>query len=331
MIERFLIVWLTLSSLAAYCWPDIAEALGTSLSSDPFIASRAYLSHLIAVTMLAVGSLLPSDEIQQLGRRWHSVLLGTCTQYIAMPTLAYVVGNAMGFEPPLLIGIIVVGCVPGAMASNVLTLVARGNVSYSVSLTTLATLVSPLVVPFFLYLFLQEHVDKAILWEGCKTLALTVVLPVVLGHLLSRRLNWWKERSQVWGPLVANIAILWIIAVVVGLNRDRMEQISLNLLTALLLINGLGYTAGYWTGAAFRMPEPMRRALTIEVGMQNAGVGTMLTLQLFPDSPEAAIPTTLYTFGCMFTGAALAQYWRIIGLPAEQETDAEVSDENEPQ
>lgn len=310
MLERFLIVWLVLSSLAAYCWPWLASFFPSSGQTvDPFVASKTILPHLITVTMLAVGSLLPTDEIRQLGRRWPAVLAGTCTQYLAMPTLGYVVGHLMGFTHGLLIGIIVVGCVPGAMASNVLTYVARGHVSYSVSLTTLATLISPLVVPALFLLLLREQVDESALWEGCKTLALHVVLPVVAGHALSRWWKGWDRATQKWGPAVANVSILWIIAVVVGLNRDRMSQITLWLLTALLLINVLGYAAGYFAGVLLRLPETMRRALTIEVGMQNAGLGTVLTLQLFREYPEAAIPTALYTFGCMFTGTLLAQIW----------------------
>src|SRR5690606_38903991 len=98
-------------------------------------------------------------------------------------------------------------------ASNVLTLLARGNVSYSVSLTTLATLASPLVVPACFLLLLREQVDQAILWQGCQTLTIDVVLPVVVGHLLSRYWQRWDQAAQRWGPTLANLAILWIIAV----------------------------------------------------------------------------------------------------------------------
>lgn len=121
MLERFLLLWLILLSLLAYCWPSWLPGIW-----DPFVGSKPCLDWLIATTMLAIGSLLPRDEIQQVIRRWPSVLGGTAVQYASMPALAYCVGLLFGFDGPTLTGIIMVGCVPGAMASNVLTLSAKG-------------------------------------------------------------------------------------------------------------------------------------------------------------------------------------------------------------
>jgi BASS family bile acid:Na+ symporter len=109
--------------------------------------------------------------------------------------------------------------------------------------------------------------------------------------------------------VVANLVILWLIAVVVALNRHRLGQAGWDVLVALLAVNVLGYYAGYLGGMLLRLPEGMRRALTIEIGMQNAGLGTTLVLQLFPEQPAAAIPPALYTFGCMLTGTLLARWW----------------------
>jgi BASS family bile acid:Na+ symporter len=111
------------------------------------------------------------------------------------------------------------------------------------------------------------------------------------------------------GPIVANCVILWIIATVVALNRSRLAAGSLELLAPLLAVNLLGYVAGYGAAAAIGQPESMRRALTIEVGMQNAGLGTSLALQYFKDQPAATVPTALYTFGCVFTATILARWW----------------------
>ncbi len=131
MLERFLLLWLILLSLLAYGWPDWLPGLW-----DPFVGTAPGLAYLFAVTMLAIGSLLPHDEIRQVLRRWPTVLGGTAIRYASMPLLAYGLGRLFGLEGPWMVGVVMVGCVPGAMASNVLTLMARGNVSYSVSLTT---------------------------------------------------------------------------------------------------------------------------------------------------------------------------------------------------
>ncbi len=302
MMERGLFIWLVALCGMACWWPA------------PFVATGPALMGMIAATMFAIGTLLPAREIAQLGQRWPTVLGGTTVQYAAMPALAVAVVWLFDLRGAYAVGTILVGCVPGAMASNVLTLSSRGNVSYSVSLTTSATLLSPLVVPITLGLTLgrQEQLPGAM--QQILTLMWTVVVPVLVGHALAR----WSRRvtavaHRVASPLAHGL-ILWIIATVVA---RVVEAHSVGRLldgvwaTAgpLLAINLLGFGAGWLGGWAMRLDGPMRRALTLEVGMQNAGLGAVLAAQWFADTPEAAIPPALYTFGCMLTGTLLATYW----------------------
>ncbi|MBN2024762.1 MAG: bile acid:sodium symporter family protein [Pirellulales bacterium] len=308
-IARFLLVWLVLGSLLALRWTAWLPGV-----ADPFAASQPALSGLIAATMFAIGSLLPRDEVAQVLRRWPAVLGGTAVQYASMPLLAYLAGRGLGLEGPLLTGVIMAGCVPGAMASNVLSLAARANVSYSVSLTTSSTLFSPILVPLGLKLTLGQwrplpagEISFTLLW--------TVVAPVIAGYALARRSRRWEALARRTGSIVANLTILWIIAVVVALNRERLDGVDPIVLAALAMLNIGGYAVGGLGAWLMRLPQGMRRALALEVGMQNAGLGTMLVLTAFPDEPEAAIPTALYTFGCMATGTLLAQYWARRGGP----------------
>ncbi|MBN2579434.1 MAG: bile acid:sodium symporter family protein, partial [Pirellulales bacterium] len=215
-----------------------------------------------------------------------------------------------GLEGPWMIGIVMVGCVPGAMASNVLTMMARGNVSYSVSLTTSATILSPLVVPWILWLALGRMVENFPVGDVFFQLCWMVVGPVVIGYILSRIWSLWAAAARLAGAIIANLTILWIIAVVVGANRDGVSELDCRLIFALLAVNLAGYAAGYFGGQLLRLPEPMRRALTLEIGMQNAGLGTTLAMTLFADE-RIALPAALYTFGCMFTGTVLARVWAV--------------------
>jgi BASS family bile acid:Na+ symporter len=324
MLQRYLLIWLCLLSAVAFYW---TQWVGDTSSEspwvrDPFSASKPYLGAMIAVTMFALGWMLPRDEVRQVLTRWRAVLGGTTVQYLTMPLLAFLVVKLFALTGPAMIGVIMVGCVPGAMASNVLTLNARGNTSYSVSLTTLATMLSPLVVPLALWLTLgkknsPEPINAAIelLW--------TIVLPVVMGNFFSRRVD---ERFQPVarriGAIIANLVILWIIAVVVGLNREHLAQSVASIVVPLLLINLGGYLIGYRAAKRMGLPEPMRRALTLEIGMQNAGVGTLLAIKLFPDQPETAIAPAMYTFGCMLTGTALARWWAMRSDRQESAADA---------
>jgi BASS family bile acid:Na+ symporter len=317
LIERLLIVWLILLGLAAFYWVDW---LGEK--SDPFLATHPYRSYLFAVTMLAIGSLLPRDEVHRVVRRWPTVVGGTALQYVSMPVLAYVFARLFQLEGPWLIGIIMVGCVPGAMASNVLTLAARGNVSYSLSLTTSATLFSPILVPAVLGLALSGLATYSTVELARKVaevalmLLWMVVLPVVVGYFLSQVSRRWAAGARRVGAIVANLTILWIIAIVVAKNRDNLSEVELRLLPALLVVNLGGYAAGALGGRLLRLDDPMRRALTLEIGMQNAGLGTIL-VGIISDDPAAEIAPAIYTFGCMFTGTILARLWAEFGKPPE--------------
>ena len=306
MIQRFLILWLLLLCGVGYVFHFRIDP-----SVDPFVLSKPGLPYLFAMTMFVVGALIPAGELSRIIRRWRVVLGGTCVQFTAMPLLAYGLAKLAGFEGDLLLGMILVGCVPGAMASNVLTLASRGNVSYSVSLTTLATMISPIVVPVALYLAVRiEGIDReAMAIKAFQNLLMQVVGPVLLGRtaaFLSRGFGDWMSR---FGPSIANCSIIWIIAFVVNANAERIETSSVSLLAVLLALNLGGYCAGFAGGKAMRLPESMGRALTLEIGMQNAGLGTVLATQLFESRAIVTLPPAMYTFGCMLTGATLAQYW----------------------
>lgn len=303
MLQRYILFWLIASSGVAGVWPKFG------LEFDPFVASAPWLNSLIVVTMFCVGALLPVHEVNQVLQKWPTVLAGTTIQYVSMPLLAWTVVSVLKPAPEVAAGILIVGCVPGAMASNVLTLAAKGNVSYSVSLTTSATLLSPLVVPITLWLTMDNRIEYDG-WAAVQLMLVRVVAPVVIGHLLSRYVGRFRSLAMNYGSAVANLTILAIIAVVVALKRNEITQASSDLLLALLLLNVCGFLAGYFGGAAFRFNEGKRRALTLEVGMQNAGAGIVLATKLFGPESAAVIPCALYTFGCMLTGTILATFWQ---------------------
>lgn len=337
MLQRFLMLWLILSSGVALFWPTMFPG-----AFDPFLPSGQALTAAIFLVMFAVGSLLRLEEVQDIGRRWPAVLFGTSVQYGSMPLIAYLVGHAFAFDKATMLGVIMVGCVPGAMASNVLTMTSRGNVSYSVALTTLATMLSPIAVPLALWLTLDVTGDlrgEFKLWKVSQELLIQVVLPVLLGFGLRRSSALFERLAERWAATIANLAILWIIAAVVGKNRVHLGAVfgfrngglmlsELKLLTALFLINMLGYLAGYLAARAVGMKDSMRRALTLEIGMQNCGLGTTLIVRLFPGEEyvSATIPTAAYTFGCVFTATILSLFWSRIPT-SDNEVAASTTDE----
>ena len=236
MLQRYILLWLVLSSGIAFFWPKFG------LDVDPFLSAGGDgINLLIVVTMFGVGSLLPVAEVNQVFQRWPTVMLGTTIQYMSMPLMAWGIVQLLQPDPETATGILIVGCVPGAMASNVLTLAARGNVSYSVSLTTSATLLSPIIVPIALWLTIDGDVEYNG-WKAVQLLVMRVVLPVCVGHLLTRFVPRFQVLAEQFGSTIANLAILAIIAIAVGLHRSGVVQASLFLLGALAVINAGGYS-----------------------------------------------------------------------------------------
>lgn len=322
MLQRFLVVWLCLLSLAAVQFPG------------PFVAGKDYLGALFATAMLAIGSLLRREEVREVARRWPVVLFGTALQYTSMPLLAFGIGHLFRLPADTMLGMVLVGCVPGAMASNVLTLAAGGNVSYSVSLTTLATLLSPLCVPLALGLLAPLPTGRAAAAGDELTFARQagdllwmVVGPVVIGYVLSHCWSVWRATARRCAAPLAHLAILWVIATIVAVHRDKFAGLADALYAALLAVNVLGYAVGYLGGAVLRLPEGMRRALTLEIGMQNAGLGSLLAGRWFAQTPAAALPPVLYMFGCMLSGTLLATAWGWYTARAARRSSAALADE----
>ena len=297
-----LLLWLLVSSGIAFLWPV------DSIGNDPFAADSRLLWTLIVITMFSLGTLVRPQELQPLRESPWWVVLGVATQMTVMPLAAWLTTKLIPMDPELAAGVILVGCAPGAMASNVLTNTARGSVAYSVSLTTVATLLSPLSVPLVLWIVSGISTDQS-LSSAAIRLSLCVVLPTVVGYAATQRCEAVKQLAGRFGSLIASIALLWIIASVVASNREKLMNVGGLLVLALLAINLAGYAAGYSVGRACGLPERFRRALTLEVGMQNAGLGTALAVTLYGQQTVATIPTAAYTFGCMLTGTILAVWW----------------------
>ncbi|HBE70287.1 MAG TPA: hypothetical protein DDW52_19235 [Planctomycetaceae bacterium] len=301
-----LLLGLVATSAIALVWPQLASWFAIDADFDPFRLSKNAIWGLISVTMLCLGLVVERSELEQLRSSPLSVLVGLAIQTTCMPLFAFGACQLLQLEGQLASGVILVGCVPGAMASNVLTMTARGNVSYSVSLTAVATLASPITVPILLSIFADASTDLS---SASGQLFLTVVLPIVIGFAAKEIWTPLQSLAARICPAIASVALLWIIASVVAGARDLLFQISASVFVALLVINIAGYLAGSVAGRVTRMPTAMCRALTLEVGMQNAGVGTGLAASLYGTDTLAVIPTAAYTFGCMATGTLLAAFW----------------------
>ncbi len=287
-------------------WVLIATSMGVLLAMLFPVALGSLapaLKPAFFVTMFSVGLMVEPGDLKASLRAPTRPLLGLLTQYTVMPLLAFAV--SLGFEDPTLrVGVVLVGCVPGAMASNVMTLLFAGDVVLSVTLTTLATLACPLVLSFWLPLLVDTRVDvdvEALVFNAIWM----VVLPAAAGIAI-RLYRAIPSRVASAMPLVAGLAIVLIVVVVVAKNSEPLRQVIGSVAIGMLALNLGGYALAYAVARVFRWPPPARRALVIEVGMQNAGLGSVLAQSHL--GPGGAVPSAFYTALCILT-AALALPW----------------------
>jgi BASS family bile acid:Na+ symporter len=261
---------------------------------------RPALQPAFAVTMFFVGSLVRPEQVRVFAETPTRPLAGLLSQYTIMPVCAWAV--SLWFSDPLLrTGIVLVGCMPGAMASNVMTLLLRGDLMLSVTLTTLATLLTPLLLAFWLPVLADTRLEvpvASMVWNATWMVVLPVAAGIVLRALHPTMPKGWDRAATA----LASLSIVLIILVVVAANRPRLADLGPELATAMLALNLLGYALAFAVATGLRWPPTQRRTLVIEVGMQNAGLGSVLALSHLGEA--GAVPSAFYTALCVITAAA---------------------------
>lgn len=295
-IHENLVLWVIGGSLFSFLLPSIFKPV------------KPFLEWFFAITMFCIGVLLNPEHLSFLWRKPHRMFAGTLMQYTIMPSLAFIASLPFHNEN-LKIGILIAGCVPGAMASNLMSALANADVVLSVSVTTLSTLFSPVVTPGLLY-FLAGKFVKVDFFRMFINLLLMVVIPVCAGYLVKLRAGKSAENKKEYLAGTAGLAIILIVALVVAENRNSFSSSHLFILLALIFVNASGYFLGYLLPYLFRWPVEQRKTLSLEVGMQNAGLGTVLALSYF--GGESAIPPAIYTVLCLLTSSILIKLWRVM-------------------
>lgn len=260
-----------------------------------------------AVTMLALGVVLEPAELRSTLATPHRVLLGTATQYTVMPLLGFAVAHASGLPPELALGFVIVGAAPGAMASNVIVYLAGGALAFSIAMTTLATFLSPLVTPA-LVRWLGGAFLPVDFWPLFWTIVQTVLVPLLLGMGLRRALGGRLREAEIACPALAAVAIVVICSYAVAANQPRIATVGPRVFGFVVLVNALGYGAGWLLAGLYRFDRRHQLALAIEIGMQNAGLGVALALEHF--EPITALPGALFAAWCVLTAAGASAYLR---------------------
>jgi len=286
-------------------WVILFAVLGFLLPSL-FIPVVPYIGILLGVIMFGMGLTISPDDFREVVRRPRDVAIGVAGQFVIMPVLAVLLTSVIPMSREVAAGVILVGCCPGGTASNVMTFLARGDVALSVACTSVTTLLAPIVTPFLVWLFASQYlpVDAASMFIS---IAKIILLPLALGFLAQKLVPGLVRMAVPSLPLVSVIGIVLIVAAVVGVNKAAIASSGLLIFAVVVLHNGFGLLLGYSLARAFGLSMSKRKAISIEVGMQNSGLGAALASAHF--SPLAAVPSAVFSVWHNVSGAIVASWY----------------------
>lgn len=291
---KYFAVWVILTSVIAFMFPD------------PFLGLGGYITILLGVVMFGMGLTLKAVDFKIIFTKPLPVLIGVCAQFIIMPLVAFVIAKLLNLPAELAAGLVLLGCVPGGTASNVMVYLAKGNVPLSIAMTSVSTLLAPIMTPLLLLMLAGQWmpVDAVAMFMS---IVQVIIVPIVLGLAIKKFFPVAVEKSLTILPLISVAAIITIVAAVVSGNSATIAASGLLIFTAVMLHNGFGLLLGYFAGKVLGQDEVNRRAIAIEVGMQNSGLGVALATAHF--GPLAALPSVLAAAWHNISGPILATYW----------------------
>ena len=297
LISDYMGVLVLLSAVAALVFPEAIGHLKPKL-----------INPLLGVIMFGMGLTLKAEDFRVVFSRPKDVLVGCLAQFTVMPLLAYLLTRVFGLEPALAIGVILVGCCPGGTASNVITYLAKGDLALSVGMTAVSTLLAPVLTPLLVWLLAGETVDVDVIGMLLSILWV-VILPIVLGLLVKRFWPRTTEKAAGYLPALSSLAICVIVLIVIAANAHKLLDGGWIILVVVVLHNVCGLAAGYLIGSILHLSPAKRRAISIEVGMQNSGLASSLATLHFAAYPLATIPGALFSVWHNISGAIMAKIY----------------------
>ncbi|ARD47481.1 bile acid:sodium symporter family protein [Sporosarcina sp. P33] len=291
---KYFAVWVIITAVIAFMFPG------------PFLGLGAYITILLGVVMFGMGLTLRAADFKIVLTNPLPVIIGVAAQFVVMPLIAFGIAYLLKLPPELAAGLVLLGCVPGGTASNVMVYLAKGNLALSVAMTSLSTLLAPIVTPLLLLVLAGQWlpVDAMSMF---KSIVQVIIIPIVLGLLIQRFFPGVVAKSVSVVPIISVAAILIIVAAVTSANGGNVASSGVIVFIAVFLHNGLGLLLGYLIALLLGLNENDRRAISLEVGMQNSGLGVALATAHF--GPLAALPSVWGAIWHNISGPILATIW----------------------
>lgn len=287
-------IWVILIGIIAFIIPE------------GFTWISPYINSLLGIIMFGMGMTLTAQDFKAVAKQPKSVIVGVAAQFTVMPLIAFGLAKLFQLPPELAVGVILVGCCPGGTASNVITYLAKGNTALSVAVTSVSTLLAPVLTPALIFVFASQWLNVSFVSMFISVLQV-VLIPVVLGIVVRSMLKEKVEKAIPVMPLVSVVAIVAIVGAVVGGNKEQIISTGLLVFSIVVLHNGLGLLIGFLIAKGMKLDLSSQKAVSIEVGMQNSGLGAALAIAHF--NPAAAVPSAIFSLWHNVSGPIVATIW----------------------
>lgn len=293
-----------------FVWLIVVVAVAAMVVSDPFLKvlkfrpfGQSIITIGLGIIMLVMGLTMKKEDFQVVISRPKDVFIGCLAQFTIMPLVAFALAKMLKLPPELAVGLVLLGTCPGGTASNVITYLAKGDVALSVGMTTVSTLLAPILTPALTYMLAGE-------WIKINTYAMVidilkiVIIPILIGMLLQ---HFFSEKIRKYKKILVMIPIISIVTIMglcVAPNKTNLLNSGYLLVLAVCLHNWFGFILGYIVGKFMNMNDAKKKALSIEVGLQNSGLAIGLSAQFV--NPLTALPATIATVIHQISGSLLA-------------------------
>ena len=267
------------------------------------------INYLLGVVMFGMGLTLNLQDFKIVFSRPKDVIIGCLAQFTIMPLLAWGLARAFQLDEALALGVVLVGCCPGGTASNVITYLAKGDLALSVGMTGVSTLLAPFMTPFLTWALAGKSVNVDVMGMLLSILWV-VILPIAVGLIVKWLWPKFTVRATDYLPAFSSIAIALIVAIIIAANANKLMSGGLIIMIVVMLHNICGLGFGYMIGRLLGLSEPKKRAISIEVGMQNSGLASSLATIHFATYPLATIPGAIFSVWHNISGALVARLYK---------------------
>ena len=296
-ISEYMGVLVLLSAIVALLFPGVFSQVKPTV-----------INPLLGVIMFGMGLTLRAEDFRIVFSRPKDVIIGCLAQFSVMPLLAWTLAKVFALDEALTVGVVLVGCCPGGTASNVITYLAKGDLALSVGMTGVSTLLAPVLTPLLVLLLAGKTVDVDVMGMLLSILWV-VILPIVAGLIVKRLWPRQTSAATAYLPALSSLAICAIVLIIIAANATKLMSSGLIVILVVVLHNIGGLAIGYAIGTLLNMTAAKRKAVSIEVGMQNSGLASSLATLHFAAYPMATIPGAIFSVWHNISGAMVARLY----------------------